>query len=127
MGTENGAPSKSPPDATTQWPSPDGLPALVADRVLDRAANLEQLAQTQMQWRTRVPVAARKTQAALAQADPPAMVALQGGDRAHAVTATYADADPCWGVIASEPPRRMPSVDQPWRQQSDQAVNAWRQ
>jgi len=37
------------------WQTTDGLPSLVADRARSSAANLAQLAQTQMKWSTRVP------------------------------------------------------------------------
>jgi transposase len=62
-----------------QWQTTDGLTSLVADSALYREANLEKLAQTQMQWITRVPATLRDAQTALAQADPPAMVSLQEG------------------------------------------------
>jgi transposase len=60
-----------------------GLAYLVADSAFSREANLGKLAQTPMQWITRVPATWREAQAALAQADPPAMVSLHEGDRAH--------------------------------------------
>ena len=70
----------------SQWQTTYGLTSLVAERALSREANLEQLAQTQMKWITRVPAPVRDAQAAWAPAEPPAMVALQAGYRAHELT-----------------------------------------
>jgi transposase len=111
------------------WQTTDGLTSLVADRALYREANLEKLAQTQMQWLTRVPATLRAAQAALAQADPPAMVALQEGYRAHELPSTYGGVEQRCILIPSEPRQAQAqrTVDKPWRQQRDQAVKALKQ
>jgi transposase len=102
------------------------LTYLVADRALYREANLEKLAQTQMKWITRVPATLHEAQAALAQADPQAMVSLTEGYRAHELTSTYGGVEQRWVLIYSEA-RQAPAqrtVDKQLRQQSDQEVKA---
>jgi transposase len=103
-----------------------GLTYLVADRALYREANLEKLAQTQMKWITRVPATLREAQAALAQADPSAMVSLQEGYRSHELTSTYGGVEQRWVLIYSEPRQAQAqrTVDKQLRQQSDQEVKA---
>ena len=105
-----------------------GLTYLVADSALYSEANLAKLAQTQMKWITRVPATLRDAQAALAQAEPPTMVALQEGYRAHELTSTYGGVEQRWVLIYSEPRRAQAqrTVDKQWRQQSDQEVKAWK-
>jgi transposase len=80
-----------------------GLTYLVAESALYREAKLEKLAQTRMQWITRVPATLREAQAALAQAEPPAMVSLQEGYRAHELTSIYGGVEQRWVLIDSEP------------------------
>lgn len=109
-----------------QWHTPYGLTSLVADRALYREANLEQLAQTPLKGLTRVPATVRAAQAALAQAKPPTMVALQEGDRAHEWPSTYGGVEHRGVLIDAEPRQaqaRRP-VDRQWRPQRDQAVTA---
>ena len=103
-----------------------GLTYLVADRALYREANLAKLAQTQMKWITRVPATLREAQAALAQADSQAMVALQEGYRAHELPSTYGGVEQRWVLIHSEPRQAQVqrTVDQQLRRQSDQDVKA---
>jgi transposase len=103
-----------------------GLTYLVAESALYREANLEKLAQTQMKWSTRVPATLREAHAALAQAAPQAMVALQEGYRAHELTSTYGGVEQRGVVIYSEPRRAQVQrpVDKPLRRQSDQDVKA---
>ena len=43
-----------------QWPTTYGMTSLVADSALDHEAHLDKLAQTQMQWITRVPAPVRR-------------------------------------------------------------------
>jgi transposase len=62
-----------------QWPATDGRTSLVAARALYREANRAHLAQTPMQWSTRVPAPLRDAPAVLAPADPPALGARQEG------------------------------------------------
>jgi transposase len=105
-----------------------GLTYLVADSALYSEANLAKLAQTQMKWITRVPATLRDAQAALAQAEPSTMVALQEGYRAQELTSTYGGVEQRWVLISSEPRRAQAqrTVDKQWRQQSDQEVKAWK-
>jgi transposase len=109
-----------------QLQAPYGLTYLVADSALYSEANLEKLAQTQLKWITRVPATLREAQAALAQADPQAMVALQEGYRADELTSTYGGVEQRWVLIYSEPRRAQVqrTIDQQWRRQSDQEVKA---
>lgn len=106
-----------------------GVTSIVADRALDRAANLQQLAQTAMQWITRVPATLSAAQAALAPVDPQALASLQEGERSHELTSTSGGSAPRWVLISSEPrqlqaPR---TIDRQRRQPSDAAVPAWKQ
>jgi hypothetical protein len=105
-----------------------GATYLVADSALYRAANLHKLAQTAMQWMTRVPGTLREAQAALAQVDLQALASLQAGYRDHELTSTYGGLVQRWVLIYSE--RRQPqtqrTVDRPLRQQSDKEVKAWK-
>jgi transposase len=109
-----------------QLQTPYGLTYLVADRALYRAANLEKRAQTPMKWSTRVPATVRDVQAALAQAHPSAMVALQEGYRSHAWPSTYGGVEQRWVLSHSEPRQvqAQRTIDQQWRKQSDQEVKA---
>jgi transposase len=103
-----------------------GLTYLVADSALYSEANLGKLAQTQMQWITRVPATLREAQAALAQADPPAMVSLQEGYRAHELSSTYGGVEQRWVLIYSESRQAQAqrTVDKQWRKQSAQEIKA---
>jgi transposase len=103
-----------------------GLTSLVADSALYSEANLEKLAQTQMKWITRVPATVREAHAALAHADPQAMVARQEGYRAHELPSTDGGVAQRWVVIDSAPRRAQVQrpVDKQWRRQSDQDVTA---
>jgi transposase len=111
-----------------QLPTTDEATSLVADSALDRAATLHKLAQTAMQWMTRVPATLREAQAALAQVDLQALAALQAGYRDHELTSTDGGLAQRGVLIDSE--RRQPqaqrTVDRPLRQQSDQEVKAWK-
>ena len=69
-----------------------------------------------------------EAQAALAQADPQAMAALQEGYRDHELTSTYGGVEQRWVLLYSEP-RRVPAqrtIDKQLRQQSDQEVKAFK-
>jgi transposase len=54
-----------------QWHATYGRTYLVADSALDREANRQKLAQTDLKWITRVPAIVSAAQALLAQGDPP--------------------------------------------------------
>jgi len=79
-----------------------------------------------MKWITRVPATWHEAQAALAQADPQAMVSLTEGYRAHELTSTYGGVEQRWVLIDSEPrpAQAQRTVDKQWRKQSDQEVKA---
>jgi transposase len=103
-----------------------GLTYLVADSALYSEANLAKLAQTQMKWITRVPATLGEAQAALTQAEPSAMVALQKGYRAHELTSIYGGVAQRWLLVYSEPRQAQAqrTVNKQWRHQSDQEVKA---
>jgi transposase len=103
-----------------------GVTYIVADSALDSEATLQQLAQTAMQWITRVPATLSEAQAALAQVDPQAMASLQEGYRAHALTSTDGGMAPRWVLIYSEPrqPQAQRTVDRQLRQQREADVKA---
>jgi transposase len=56
-----------------------GATSRVADSALSRADNLQKLAETRLQWITRVPATLRAAQAVLAPADPQTMAPLTEG------------------------------------------------
>jgi transposase len=66
-------------DHLAHLPTPYGPSYLVADSALYNADNLQKLAETPMQWITRVSTTLSEAQAVLAQADPPTMAALREG------------------------------------------------
>jgi transposase len=105
----------------------DGLTSLVADRALSRAANLQQLAQTHLQWITRVPATVSAAQALLAQADPQRLASLTAGSRAQAFPAHDGGIEPRWVRIEAQGRQAQArrTADTQWRQQRDQAINAW--
>jgi transposase len=107
-------------------PTTSGLTSLVGDSALYGEANLAKLARTQMTWITRVPATWHAAQAALAQADSPAMVALKEGYRAQELTSTDGGVEQRWVLIHSEPRQAQAqrTVDTQWRRQSDQEVRA---
>jgi transposase len=105
-----------------------GATYLVADSALYSADNLAKLAQTAIKWITRVPATLSEAQAALAQADPQAMAALQEGYRYHELTSTYGGVEQRWVLLYSEP-RRVPAqrtIDKQLRTQSAQEVKAFK-
>jgi transposase len=108
------------------WHTTYGVTYIVAESALDRAATLQKLAQTAMQWLTRVPATLRAAQAAVAQVDPQALASLQEGDRSHALTSTDGGMAPRWGLIYSEPrqPQAQRTVDRQRRQQRAADVQA---
>ena len=103
-----------------------GMTYLVADGALYSEANLQKLAQTRMQWITRVPATVSAAQAVLAQVNPQALTTLQEGYRYHELTSTYGGIEQRWLLIYSEPRQAQArrTVDKQWRQQSDKEVNA---
>ena len=105
-----------------------GTTYLVADSALYSDANLQQLAETQSKWITRVPATLRDAQAALAQAAPQAMQPLTEGYRYHALRSTYGGVEQRWLLIASEPrqPQARRMVDKHLLKHSAQEGQAWK-
>src|SRR5262245_54989388 len=90
-----------------------GMTYLVADSALYSADNLQKLAETQLQWITRVPATLAEAQAILAQADPQTMAPLTEGYRYRVVPSSYGGVAQRWVLIHSE-----------WRQaQAQRTVN----
>ena len=105
-----------------------GPPYVVADSPLYSAANLATLAQTAMQWITRVPATVGDAQAVLAHADPPTMAAIQEGYRSQERRSTSGGVEQR-GVLISSAPRQSQAqrtVDTQRRQQSATASKAWK-
>ena len=105
-----------------------GTTSLVADSALYSADNLQKLAHTHMQWITRVPATLSEAQAALAQAEPQAMLPLTEGYSQHVLTSTYGGIKQRWVLIYSEPrqPQAKRTVDKSLLQQSEQEVKAFK-
>jgi transposase len=103
-----------------------GVTSIVADRALYRAATLQKLAQTAMQWITRVPATLSEAPAALAQVDPQALESLQEDYRDHELTSTYGGMAQRWVLIDAEPrqPQAQRTVDRQLRQRRDAEVKA---
>ena len=103
-----------------------GLTSLVADSALYSEANLQQLAQTPMQWITRVPATFREAQAVLAHAAPQTMASLTEDYRYHELTSSDGGVQQRWVLMHSAPrqPQAQRTVDRQVRQQSDQEVKA---
>jgi transposase len=90
-GTSNDAPAFGQliQDHMAQLHSTDGTTDLVADSALSSEDNVQRLAETRLQWITRVPATLSEAQAALAQADPQTMAPLRDGSRYRTLTSTY--------------------------------------
>jgi hypothetical protein len=106
------------------WPTTFGTRYLVADSALYREANLQQFANTQLQWMTRVPATVSAAQAMLGQADPQMMTPLADGDRDHVVPSTSGGVEPRWVLMHSAPshPHAQHTVHKPWLRQGDKEV-----
>jgi hypothetical protein len=104
-----------------------GATYVVAESALYRAANLETLAHTAIQWIPRVPATVRAAQGALAQADPSSRAPLQAGDRAHELTSSYGGVEPRWVRISAEArqPQAQRATDTQLRQPTAKEVNAF--
>jgi transposase len=102
---------------------------LVADSALYREANLQQFANTQLKWMTRVPATFSAAQAALAHAHPHTMRPLSEGDRDQRLHSTDGGVAQRWALLYSEPrpPQAQRTADQHWRTPSDQDLKACQQ
>jgi transposase len=111
-----------------QWHITYGMTYLVADRALYRAANLQKLAHTPMQWITRVPATLSDAQAALAHVDPQAMASLTEPSRDGEWSSLSGGVPQRWVLIYSElrQTQAQRTVDKGWRKQSDQESKAWK-
>src|SRR5262245_43636963 len=111
-------------DHIAQLHTTSGAPSLVADSALDSADNLQKLAETRLQWITRVPATLREAQAVLAQADPQTMAPLTEGYRYRVVPSSSGGVEQRWVIIHSEPrqPQAQRTVDAQWRKQSADEV-----
>jgi transposase len=105
-----------------------GATSLVADRTLSSTDTLQKLAETQLQWITRVPATWGEAHAVLAQADPQTMAPQQEGYRYRVLPSTYGGVAPRWVLLYSEQhqPQAQRAVDKQWRKHSDQEVNAFK-
>jgi transposase len=101
---------------------------LVADSALYSVDNLETLAQSGVQWITRVPATLTEARAVLAQVDPNTLAPLTEGYRFQEVTATYADSAQRWVVVYSEARRTQArrAVDKQVRTQGEAELQAFK-
>jgi transposase len=100
---------------------------LVADSALYSAENLHKLAQTSLQWITRVPATLQEAQAVLTQAAAQTMAPLTAGYRYHVVPSSYGGVAQRWVLIYAEPrqPQAQRPVDKQWLKQSADAGKAF--
>jgi transposase len=100
---------------------------LVADSALYSEENLHKLAETSLQWLTRVPATLTAAQEVLGQANPQTMAPLTEGYRSHVVPSSSGGGAQRWGLIYAAPrqPQAQRPVDTQWRTQSDHAVQAF--
>jgi len=105
------------------------MTSLVADGALYSAANRQKLAQTHLQWITRVPATVGAAQAVLAQANPQARTMLHAGDRDHELTSTSGGIEPRGLLIDAESRQAQArrTVDPPWCQQRAKALHTLKQ
>jgi transposase len=115
-------------DHITQLHTTSSPTYLVADGALYSAENLQKLADTSLQWITRVPATLTEAQEVLAQAQPATMPPLQEGYRARSMLSTYGGVAQRWVLIYSEQrqPQAQRTVDKQWRKQSDHEVKAFK-
>jgi hypothetical protein len=111
-----------------QGPITSGMTSGMADRAIDRAAHLPQLAQTPMTGITRVPAPVTDAQAAFAHVAPQAMAPLTEHDRDGAWPSSDGGVPQCWVLISSE--RRQTQAQRPIdtgvRTPRDQEGHAWK-
>jgi transposase len=114
---------------SAQWQTTYGITSLGAESALYNADNLQKLAETQLQWITRVPATVSAAQAALAQADPQTMAPLSAGYRSQGLTSTYGGVAQRWMVVSSEHrhAQAQHTVDKPLLKQGQREVAAFQQ
>ena len=108
------------------WPTPSGLPSLVAAGALSSAAPRQQRAATRRPWLTRVPAPWRAAPAARAPAEPPTRGPVRAGERAHGCPSTDGEVAPRWrrSSAAARHPQAPPPVATPLRPPRAPAVGA---
>ena len=89
-------------DHIAQLPTTCPSASLVADSALYSADNLHKLAETSLQWITRVPATLTEAQEVLAQAQPETMPSLAEGYRYAGVASSYGGVAQRWVLIYSE-------------------------
>jgi len=111
-----------------QLPTTYGTSSLVADSALYSEANLQQFANTQLKWITRVPATLSNAQAVLGQADPQTMTPLADGYRYHVVPSTYGGVEQRWVLIysAQRHPHAQHTVQKQLLKQGDKEVNTFK-
>jgi transposase len=102
---------------------------LVADSALYTAATLEKLAQSRVQWITRVPATLHEAHAVLTQSPLDALAPLTEGYRYREVTSTYGGIPQRWVVVYSEARQKQArrTVDHQVRTQSEAELKAFKQ
>lgn len=102
---------------------------LVADSALYTAENLGRLAQSGVQWITRVPATRREVQAVLARINPETMAPLTDGYRYCEEASTYGGITQRWVVVYSEARRERVrrTVEKQIRSQSEAELKAFKQ
>ena len=115
-------------DHIAQLQTTYGTTYLVADCALYSAANLTNLAETQLKWITRVPATLHEAQTALAQAEPQTMTPLADGYRYQTVSSTYGGVAQRWLLIYSEQRHghAQRAVEKQWLKQSTQELTAFK-
>ena len=104
-----------------------GTTYLVADSALYSDDNLQKLAETHIQWITRVPATVHEAQTALAQAIPETMQPLMEGYRYQECRSTYGGVPQRWVLLYSElrQPHVQRTVNKQLLKQGDQEVQAF--
>jgi len=105
------------------------LTSLVADSALYNADNLRKLAQSGVQWITRVPATLNEAQAVLAHVTPDTMPPFTDGYRSQEVSSTYGGITQRWLVVYAEArqKRGRRTVDQQVQTQSAAEQQAFKQ
>jgi transposase len=104
-----------------------GTTYLVADSALYSDDNLQKLAETHIQWITRVPATVHEAQTALAQVIPETMPPLMEGYRYQECRSTYGGVPQRWVLLYSElrQPHVQRTVNKQLLKQGDKEVQAF--
>ena len=106
-----------------------GTTYLVADSALYSDDNLQKLAETHIQWITRVPATVHEAQTALAQVIPETMQPVMAGYRYQECRSTSGGVPQRWVLLYSElrQPHVQRTVNKPLLKQGDKEVQAFQQ